>query len=1175
MQSKHKTATQAVRTTQPEPGNARKYAGHQNRSYYLRFLTFTTLLCVLALAWGGCSPLSRSRSSFPEEPSSGAPSITAKVTAPDGENQGQTVEATRTEATETSTSGRTSQPTATVTTVLPDTISQPSEPLPGWNFNQAGKALGWKADHHLARFSFDQEGLQTSSTGGDPYMSGPRMQIDAAFAPHLEIRMRSTKGNDAQVFWVVRNTSGGEQPFNEAASQHFIVQPDGQWQTYRLDLSSHPAWKGQITRLRLDPSNTEGAEISIAWIRLVGLLPAQIEALAFGPVAGIQAEDQSFQLQASLKNTGDLAAEEVKIWLELPPQLTPEIKTGTETDRRETTLASLPAGETARQTWDLRGPAGVHLVKLMGRTSGQEDRTLRQVNVVIEGPSNETVQVQADTVGLNFSRQPFGYGIATVTAGTDTWNNGAGSSQNQWKFIGRLLSLGRIVYLNDQGQEREVLLYDSHSQTSTAGDEVKFEAIYQDEDGTTWTHTAAFEAIVGKPWIQISVELQVDQPVKLLSWSGPDYLAGEGTQDQSGKEQQPEPGRSGLFPGLEFLKTGENSSGTDYAWESVAARYVPHPNKITIPLMSINYLGMTTGLLWDPLQAPLAGYDRPAALYASPNTWDQQNNHLMRLFFPGMTAGLRENHDRLEEPFLLQAGQKLRLDSALFAAPERDLLSPLDIWLDYSGFARQEITPPWPMADESEEIDRLRQLCLTSYTQTTWESSQNGWHYTLENDPWGPGSNPAAALHLWISASEAGTETTKAGEWRDMVRQSLANAPAGGQPNIWRYQPALAMHMAQPLPEILRLLSFPREAAARQRQDGSWAYPGSSTTGSTVEFGKSGDTSNGYIATQAYPVLYYARLTGEPRLVEAGLRALDYLEAQPLRPEGAQTWELSLHVPDLLASAWVMQSFVEGYRLTGETRYLQLAQRWALAGLPFIYLWSPGNDGQNGPPIMRYTTIPVFGATNFTYPWFGRPVMWNGLDYALGLQALDQELSAAGVKALLNWRDLAAGITAATAQMMPAEGPFTGMYPDAWDVTTGAEAYSWWLMPTYVMHNLLLLEGKDSAETHTVILPSANPEGQAVHINAPGAILSAGATGTDNTGNRISAQVQVASGETVTVWFSGVHYPAQVRVNDQEVIPGPWDEAVPNWAFEQGMLLVKATAGTGVNGGIVTIEFGE
>ncbi|MCL5995519.1 MAG: hypothetical protein M1546_05615, partial [Chloroflexi bacterium] len=106
---------------------------------------------------------------------------------------------------------------------------------------------------------------------------------------------------------------------------------------------------------------------------------------------------------------------------------------------------------------------------------------------------------------------------------------------------------------------------------------------------------------------------------------------------------------SGLFPGLEFLTGAEQSSGTDFADPPANRRYVPHPNKITIPFMAVNAevadppagcwcklwlvtaacgrvpMGsaqpqhVTTGLIWDPLQRWDGIHDRPAALFASPN----------------------------------------------------------------------------------------------------------------------------------------------------------------------------------------------------------------------------------------------------------------------------------------------------------------------------------------------------------------------------------------------------------------------------------------------------------------------------------------------------------------------------------------------------------------------------
>jgi hypothetical protein len=385
-----------------------------------------------------------------------------------------------------------------------------------------------------------------------------------------------------------------------------------------------------------------------------------------------------------------------------------------------------------------------------------------------------------------------------------------------------------------------------------------------------------------------------------------------------------------------------------------------------------------------------------------------------------------------------------------------------------------------------------------------------------------------------------------------MVTSSLDRPPVGGQPNQWFYEPALSLHLASPPAAFRKFLDGPLSMAARQRPDGTWAFTPTSTAPGRP-LGATGDTSNGYVATHAFPVLYAARITGNPQLREAGLKALAYLEKQPLRPEGAQTWELSLHVPDLLASAWVVQTFVEGYRLTGESRYLDLAQRWAEAGLPFVYLWNPTDR-----PIMRYATIPVFGASNYTFPWFGRPVMWNGLDYAIGLQSLAAELKGADVPPLVDWRRVAEGITVAAAQMQPESGPYLGMYPDAWDVVAGTEAYTWWLTPSYLMQNILMLQGDEGAQVNTRIVTVGPPKGafrgQAIHVNTVGRLVSA-----DVQGNTLTLKLRYHAGETSAILLSPLaQAPGRVEVNGKPAPADPsWSATGAAWGYEAEMSVVR------------------
>jgi hypothetical protein len=141
-------------------------------------------------------------------------------------------------------------------------------------------------------------------------------------------------------------------------------------------------------------------------------------------------------------------------------------------------------------------------------------------------------------------------------------------------------------------------------------------------------------------------------------------------------------------------------------------------------------------------------------------------------------------------------------------------------------------------------------------------------------------------------------------------------------------------------------------------------------------------------------------------------------------PRGAQTWELSLHTPDILASAHLVRAYVRGYQLTNDKKYLDQARRWALAGVPFVYQWSKY-------PTMLYATIPVFGATNWRAPnWMGLPVQWCGVAYAYSLVQL------APYDTTLDWKHLATGILITAQQMQYPTGERTGCYPDVFHLGT-------------------------------------------------------------------------------------------------------------------------------------------
>src|SRR5947209_7959988 len=77
--------------------------------------------------------------------------------------------------------------------------------------------------------------------------------------------------------------------------------------------------------------------------------------------------------------------------------------------------------------------------------------------------------------------------------------------------------------------------------------------------------------------------------------------------------------------------------------------------------------------------------------------------------------------------------------------------------------------------------------------------------------------------------------------------------------------------------------------------------------------------SSGVWPSKAVTVLRAARLTGGPEFVEAARRTLERMN-RFTRPEGAHAYEEPLHTTDIVASAYAVRAFVEGYRLTRDSR---------------------------------------------------------------------------------------------------------------------------------------------------------------------------------------------------------------------------------------------------------------
>lgn len=213
-----------------------------------------------------------------------------------------------------------------------------------------------------------------------------------------------------------------------------------------------------------------------------------------------------------------------------------------------------------------------------------------------------------------------------------------------------------------------------------------------------------------------------------------------------------------------------------------------------------------------------------------------------------------------------------------------------------------------------------------------------------------------------------------------------------------------------------------------------------------------------------------------------------------------------MYQPDILAAAHAIGAYVEAYELTGEKAHLKRAEYWAKTGLPFLYHWHlPDRPG------MQFASIPVFGTTFYTHPWFGVPVQWNGLVFAYYLQRLNKHTKNQ------RWHQIAEGITVSAMYQQWQDGELKGTYPDGFYgfCTEGRGPH---LNPEDIMANFYTLRGLDPG-IKTVI--------------AGGIHLSSGAKGealTLTESGQLTWSLSYVEGETSYALIAGYgQAPQQIR----------------------------------------------
>lgn len=564
------------------------------------------------------------------------------------------------------------------------------------------------------------------------------------------------------------------------------------------------------------------------------------------------------------------------------------------------------------------------------------------------------------------------------------------------------------------GQARWVPLADSAAVTATPGLDgaghvasLDVQATLDDPDGAGWEIHQQFTLAARPGAIDVQTRVTVSQDRSVIFLPMLLLLPGVGSFG-------PAKGQ-GLFAGLEYLENEVSSSEADLIGPA-SRRQVPNSDKVTFPLMAIQASDRYVGLIWEKDPAFSALFDSPDRIFHS-------GGHVMGLLFPGSDGSNRVEGSLL--PYVgetLPANIPLTLHATIIGGRGESVVPAVQQYVALRGL------PPVP--DAGTDRQGYVSLAAGGWLDSRLREGSLYRHAYWPGGTWAPEAAPDAAVWMeWLASA-----TTDAG-LAQRLRTAAAAAVLQARPADWNT--AGISHVHYPVPSLIYgevaansddALAMGRGLLGAFQPDGSVLYtpaPNGPDLGST----HFAPDASGYTAQVVKSLLEAATVCGDPVLIREGLRVLRVLDGfTNTVPRGAQTWEIPLHTPDILAAAYLVRAYTLGYELTGDQHFLDQVRYWAWTGVPFLALVPPASV-----PVGAYATIPVLGASNWTAPvWIGQPVQWCGLVYADALYRF-RRYDPDGP-----WKQIADGITASGIQQSwpRDERDLQGLLPDSFSLRT-------------------------------------------------------------------------------------------------------------------------------------------
>jgi hypothetical protein len=537
---------------------------------------------------------------------------------------------------------------------------------------------------------------------------------------------------------------------------------------------------------------------------------------------------------------------------------------------------------------------------------------------------------------------------------------------------------------------------------SESGGKFKSRAVIEDSRGVKWEIQRIVRPAKQEGTLIVEAELKVnkDRDIVYIPWLT--IFPGLGTFGE--RKYQ------GLFAGVEYLCDEPSSSTADIETPEHMRR-IPEPVKITFPLMAIAHNSRYIGVIWEPCNMVAAAFDSPDRIYSS-------GAHVMALSGPAV-GGLRfENKFCAHSPFKLKANKPVKVSMLIIGGKGKTIVPAIKKYVVLKGL---------PAVPEIEGGFGAAVNLLAH----GWLDSQINHDGLFRHAVWGDNFPPAPAADaaMFIDWLNNHSKDKKLCERLNGAKyQALRKIPTG-QP----FSSSVGHAHLPTAPFIFgRTYEFGQQRHNRAigllknfDENGIKLYRPGKTDYSRTHFAKH---ANGLSGRDMVEILEGAALSGDKELIKKALKLLDKqtaLYAETV-PRGAQTWEVPLHTPDILASAHMVKAYALGYIISDEEKYLEQARYWAWTGVPFVYIYQP-TSATVGP----YSTIAVLGATNWRAPlWLGQPVQWCGLVYCSALHLL----SVCDTKG--PWEKIAKGITTSGLQM---SWPVTdkerqGLLPDFFDL---------------------------------------------------------------------------------------------------------------------------------------------